>query len=398
MTWPQGVVDWSLAVGLLLALQATILALVNLRRLRRAAPLSPDALTPSISVCIPARNEEPNIEACVRSVLANEPAGASIEVVCYDDQSTDRTPAILAALAAEESRVRIARTHPLPDGWNGKQHACWRMAQEARGRWLLFTDADVRFAPDALARSVATAESSGVALLSTVPLQRLGSTAEALIIPLIHVLLLSYLPFGRMRSTLEPSASAGCGQFLLVRSDAYRATGGHAQFQQSMHDGIRMPRLLRSHGYRTDLFDGTDLVECRMYRGLRQTWRGFVKNAYEGLGSPVLLVVLTIMHLVGHLWPWLAIALGVIGVLALSPLGFVLAGATVVVSVVARLALAQRFGHPRWIAAAHPISIAMMTLIQWHSLLATLRGRREWKGRRATGAAASYYTPPHGVA
>lgn len=398
MSWPQGVVDWSLVVGLALALQAALLALVNLRRYRRAAALSPNAAAPSISVCIPARNEESNIEACVRSVLANQPSGASIDVVCYDDQSTDRTPEILARLAAEDPRVRIARTHPLPDGWNGKQHACWRMAQEARGQWLLFTDADVRFAPDALARSVATAETSGVALLSTVPLQRLGSTAESLIIPLIHVLLLSYLPFGRMRSTLEPAASAGCGQFLLVRADAYQATGGHAEFKQSMHDGIRMPRLLRSYGYRTDLFDGTDLVECRMYRGLRQTWRGFVKNAYEGLGSPVLLVALTIMHLIGHLWPWLAIALGAVGVLTLSPLGYLLAGATVVVSVVARLALAQRFEHPRWIAAAHPLSIALMTLIQWHSLLATLRGRREWKGRRATGSAASYYTPPHGVA
>jgi hypothetical protein len=392
MSWSERGLEWSLILGCVLALQAALLALINLRRYRRARPLAVETPLPSISVCVPARNEETNIEACVRSVLSNATTQLSVEVLCYDDQSNDRTPDILASLAAEDGRVRLVRTCPLPAGWNGKQHACWRMAHEAKGRWFLFTDADVRFAPDALGRSIATAEAAGVALLSTVPFQRLGTVGEALIIPLIHVLLLSYLPFGRMRSTLEPSASAGCGQFLLVRADAYRATGGHAQFPDSMHDGIRMPRLLRQHGFRTDLFDGTDLVECRMYRGLAQTWRGFVKNAYEGLGSPALLVALTIMHLLGHVWPWVILALAGLGLVSLSALGAAAAGAAIVFSLVARAALASRFGQPRWIAFAHPISIVLMTLIQWHSFAAMFAGRREWKGRKAGATTAATAT------
>jgi hypothetical protein len=187
-----------------------------------------------------------------------------------------------------------------------------------------------------------------------------------------------------MRRTLDPAASAGCGQFLLARADAYRATGGHATFPNSMHDGIRMPRLFRSHGFKTDLFDGTDLVACRMYAGLRASWRGFAKNAFEGLGSVTLLVMLTIMHGLGHVLPWavllaapVALVLGE-GVETLNVLIALLAVGSIFVS---RLAFARRFRQPLWIAAAHPIAVLLMTCVQWHSLFISLTGRREWKGR-----------------
>ncbi|MBL9120237.1 MAG: glycosyltransferase [Phycisphaerae bacterium] len=395
----MSLLEWSLALGLAFALQATALALVNLRRYRRA-DLTPRLAPTSISVCIPARNEESNVEACVASLLASGQGttgdGLAIEVLCYDDQSTDRTPEILARLVASDARVRVVRTVPLPARWNGKQHACWRLAQEARGEWLLFTDADVRFAPDALRRSVGTAQAMNVALLSTVPHQLVGSIGEALLVPMIHVFLLSYLPIRRMRSTLEPAASAGCGQFLLARADAYRATGGHAAFPESMHDGIRMPRHFRTGGFRTDLFDGTDLVACRMYRGLRSSWHGFTKNAFEGLGNVGLLVLLTVLHLTGHVWPWCVLAWWALsqalGWPALGSLAGGMAAAAVAVAILGRVALARRFRQPIWIALAHPVAVLLMTAVQWQSLLLSLRGRRQWKGRIAEGDTAGAAT------
>jgi glycosyltransferase involved in cell wall biosynthesis len=396
-TWGPTV---ALGFGAAFSLQAAILGIANLARYRSAATDARPAAPTSITVCIPARNEEANIEACVRSVLANaqrpdrlddrpddrpdasNPGRLSIEVLCYDDQSSDATPAILARLAAEDDRVRVAQTVPLPPGWNGKQHACWRLAGEARGTWLLFTDADVRFESDALRRSIAEAERLGVALLSTVPRQIVGSMAEALAVPMIHMLLLSYLPIGRMRTTADPAASAGCGQFLLASADAYRTTGGHSRFRDSMHDGIRMPRLFRAAGFRTDLFDGTDLVAVRMYRGLAQTWRGFAKNAFEGLGSVTLLVMLTLMHALGHVFPW-AFLLWSLATARPADAATGLAVVAVAAAIVERWMLATRFRQPRWIAFLHPVAIVMMTAIQWHSLWLALRGRRSWKGRTA---------------
>ena len=340
---------------------------------------------PMVSVCIPARNEEANIEACVRSVLAN--VDVAVEVLVYDDQSTDATPAILARLVAEDARVRVVPTQPLPQGWNGKQWGCERMGQAAHGQWVLFTDADVRFERDCVARTLARAESLGADLLSTVPRQVTSSWAEHAVIPLISFVLLSYLPMARMRATTSPAASGACGQFILARRDAWLASGGHAAFRASMHDGIKMPRAFRRAGFRTDLFDGTDLVQCRMYRGLGQVWRGFAKNAYEGLGSPVLLLFVTLLHGCAVLLPWLTLALGLAGV-AMAPWVPWVAALTIVAGFAQRIVLARRFAHAWASVALHPVGILMLTVIQWHSLWLHLTGRRAWKGRTA-GAPAS---------
>jgi hypothetical protein len=380
------------AIGAVTAAQAAVLAAVNLRRyrpMRVASEAGSEASRPLVSVCIPARNEEPNIEACVRSLLASR--GARLEVLCYDDQSSDRTPAILARLAAEDPRVRLPRTVPLPAGWNGKQHACQRLADAAHGDWLLFTDADVRFEPDCVASAVAEAESGSIDLLSTFPRQVTGSLGEALLVPLIHFLLLSYLPIGRMRSTLDPAASAGCGQFLLARAAAYRASGGHARFPDSMHDGIRMPRSFRAAGFRTDLLDGSRLVSCRMYRGFAATWRGFAKNAFEGLGSVGLLALITVLHLVGHVLPWAIVLGGLLG--QCSPAATALAGIAIVLAVAERALLSRRFAQGWTTVLLHPLGILTMTVLQWWSWALALTGRRSWKGRSGTACPIEPSTP-----
>jgi len=188
------------------------------------------------------------------------------------------------------------------------------------------------------------------------------------------------------------AASAACGQFILVSRPAYRASGGqegygHAGFKASMHDGVKFPRAVRKAGLRTDLFDGTDLVSCRMYRGFGQTWRGFAKNAYEGLGSPVLLVFVTVLHACAVLLPWLTLALWLMGVAMGTWVPWV-AAATVLAGFAQRVLLARRFAHGWLSVALHPVGIAMLTAIQWHSLWLHLTGRRAWKGRTA-GAPAS---------
>lgn len=390
--------DW-VSIVLWISLAISVLALVmtlwNLRVLGRA-PRSgaisgtPTSDGPLVSLCIPARNEAANLEACVRGVLACEGSlraamsdvahgGPVLEVLVYDDQSTDETPAILARLMQEDPRVRGVRVEALPDGWNGKQHACWRMAGDARGRWLGFTDADVRFSPEALASALRQAHRTDAALISGFPRQETGTLSEALIVPMIFFILFSYLPFVKMRRSNDPSASAGCGQFLLVRRDAYDAAGGHAAFKGSMHDGIKLPRNVRRAGFHSDLVDATDLLSCRMYRGWTQTWRGFAKNAYEGLGSVGLLVFLTVMHLVGHVLPWVAVV-----ALAWFDGPWEIAAAACGVQIVQRVVIAQRLRTSMVGAILHPIGVVLMTCIQWHSWRLHVTGRRSWRGRIAT--------------
>jgi hypothetical protein len=341
-----------------------------------------------ITVCVPARNEESNLEACVRSILAS--TQHDIEVLVYDDQSTDDTPNILARLIASDPRVRAAHVTPLPAGWNGKQHACWRMSEQARGNWLCFTDADVRFEPACLAEALAFAQAQKADMVSTFPRQITGSLAERLAVPMIFFILFSYLPMPRMRTTRDPAASAACGQFILVSRAAYDKAGGHQAFKNSMHDGVKMPREVRKASFHTDLFDGTHLLSVRMYRGLAQTWRGFAKNAFEGLGSVGLLMFITAVHLLAHVLPWVIVPWALLGKLAAAPLtaptdlAALFAVSCVAMAILQRFLLARRFEQGLTPVLLHPLGVLMMTAIQWHSLYLARTGQRAWRGRVAT--------------
>jgi glycosyltransferase involved in cell wall biosynthesis len=389
---------WLCGASLAAALQPLVLSVVNMRRYRSApilAEVAAETRALRVAVCIPARNEKANIEACVRSVLASREV--DVRAYVYDDESTDGTGEIVARLAAEDPRVVVVPRRPLPAGWNGKQHACFRMAEHGLGfdpdlEWFLFTDADVRLEPDAVARALGFALRSKSSLVSTVPREVTGTVGEMLLVPLIHFVLMSYLPIGRMRSTLDPAASAACGQFIMVSRAAYRAAGtgadyGHAGFKDSMHDGVKFPRAVRRAGLRTDLYDGTESVSCRMYRGFGETWRGFAKNAYEGLGSLGLLLFITVYHALGQVLPWIVLALAALAA-QWSP-GAALAAGAVFCALLGRALLAARFRQSWWNIPLHLPSILMLSAVQWRSLWLDRTGRRSWKGRGGTGAAAA---------
>ena len=200
------------------------------------------------------------------------------------------------------------RGQPLPAGWCGKQFACSLLARAARHPLLVFLDADVRLAPDGLARMAAFLEESKADLVSGIPLQETGTLVEKLVIPLNHFVLLGFLPLARMRRNRHPAYAAGCGQFFLARSNAYEAAGGHAAIRASLHDGITLPRAFRAAGFRTDLCDLTEIATCRMYRTAGDVWRGLAKNATEGLASPGLILPATAILLGGQVLPFVLLA------------------------------------------------------------------------------------------
>lgn len=336
-------------------------------RLYRPAP-QPIGLLPPVSILIPARNEERSIAAAIESAM--ETRGVNFEIVVLDDQSTDRTAEIVRQLSLRDERVRLVHSSPLPEGWCGKQHACYQLAQVATHDWLLFIDADVRIAPDAAARLATFASDHGTELLSGVPRQETGTVLERLVIPLIHFLLLGYLPLAAMRRMTHPALGAGCGQLFLARRTAYEAVGGHAAIRVSMHDGVTLPRAFRRAGFRTDLCDATDLAVCRMYRSAGELWRGLAKNAGEGLGSPRGIVPWTILLLGGQVAPF--------ALLPFEPLAAIAIAATYLV----RCHAAIRF-RQSWIGAMlHPIGVMILLAIQWTSLIQRVLGRPVgWKDR-----------------
>ena len=358
--------------------------LVNRRLYRPPQPADGvSQVLPPVSVLIPARDEEGSIGEAVESVRRQ--TGIDWELVVLDDDSSDATAAIVADIAAADDRIRLERSQPLPGGWCGKQYACWQLARLARHDRLLYLDADVRLEPHALARTVAMFErlSAGnprLGMLSGVPRQIVRSLPERLLIPLIHFVLLGFLPIWRMRRSAAPAYAAGCGQFLLCTRRAYERAGGHAAIQASMHDGLMLPQAFRRAGLATDLVDATPLARCRMYDRAAEVWPGFEKNAAEGLAHPLRFPFFAGVFVLGHLLPY-AVALASLA-MPVPPLWVAASIAAILANAVTRAAIARRYRQPWSVVAWHPVAIAMLLALQSTALAKHLLGRRtRWKGR-----------------
>jgi len=294
------------AMVVLACVLALIPALLFHRNLRLynpppPVPILPTDGMPAISVLIPARNEATSIRAAVEAALNSR--AVTLEVIVMDDDSVDATATIVRQLAAEDHRVRLEYAPPLPEGWCGKQPACATLARHASHSLLVFVYADVRLSPDGFARMAAFLRTSRADLISSVPHQETVTLGEKLLIPLIHFLLLGFLPLHRMRQSLHPIYGSGCGQLSMARRKAYMTSGGHAAIRTSLHDGITLPRAFRRAGFMTDLVEATDIAACRMYRSWPEVWSRLAKNAGEGLAAPATLVPATLLLLGGQVLP-----------------------------------------------------------------------------------------------
>lgn len=350
-----------------LAAVPAVLTVWNLALYRRSRPGTLASSRPAVSILIPARDEEEVIAEAIEAALGSR--DVDLEVLVLDDGSRDRTAEIVRRRAARDPRLRLLAGEGPPPGWGGKPHACQQLGRAARGSVLLFVDADVVLEPDAASRLADTLERGGADLLSGVPRQLTRGPVERLVVPLIHSVLLGYLPMALMRLSGHPAFAAGCGQLVAVRRTSWESMGGHAGVAASRHDGLALARQMRRHGFRTDLADATDLARCRMYRSARAVWTGFAKNATEGMASPTAILPWTLLLLGGQVLPYalLATAPGIAAA--------ILASGT-------RLVLALRFRLPASGVLLHPLGVLILLAIQWYALALSLAGRRPaWKGR-----------------
>ncbi|MDG2381341.1 MAG: glycosyltransferase family 2 protein [Pirellulaceae bacterium] len=366
------------------AMGSAILFVVNLVLFRKAGGkvVALDS-RPTVSVLIPARNEVDRISRTLDAVLAN--LDVELEVIVLDDHSDDGTDRAVIQIAAHDERVRLVQGKPLPAGWCGKQYACQQLATQASHEHLLFLDADVHLTPDAICRAVAQYQRVGVALLSGFPKQQVESLGEALLIPLMHIVLLTYLPFVLMRRTLMKGASAGCGQFFLTTKSAYERVGGHATVKASLHDGVQLPRQFRQARLKTDVFDASDIASCRMYHGWQQTWNGLEKNAYEGIANERLIVPFTVLMVLGYVAPTVVGLMGLFSSEAIPPMAMIGMAA----SYLPRVLAAFRFDRAWFSTCLFPLAIVLFLVLQWWALLNHYWGTQAtWRGRAYPAASA----------
>lgn len=322
---------------------------------------APGAPLRGVSALVPMRNEAENVEGCLAALLA---AGVD-EVVVYDDGSTDDT----AARVRRFPGVRLLRGEGPPAGWLGKPHACHRLAEAARHPHLLFVDADVRVAPDLLARLGPAM--AGADALSAMPAQAVGSPVEALVLPLLHVMATSWIPLALLPRLPFPSMAVANGQLWVVRRSAYDATGGFASVRDAVAEDLAFARQVVRTGLRLRFVDGERLATCRMYRDARGLVDGFSKNVFPAMGGRVgVLAVALAATWACLLWPWMSG--GLLGIGA---------------NLVQRAVLARRHGHRAWAVPLHPVAVLAFVAIALRSAWWAWTGTGRWRGRALRVAA-----------
>ncbi len=362
-----------LAFGLIIALGNSFF----IHRLRRRA--SQPGQGPFVSVLVPARNEALNIDACVRSLFAQDyPA---FEVIVLDDQSTDGTRSILEEIRKEHPQLKILNGQPLPFGWLGKHWACHQLDSAAQGELLLFTDADTWHEPYALGDSVAALLEQEADLLTAFPHEQVITWGEKLTVPILGFAMFSFVPVFLARWRIFSRLSITIGQFMLFRRSAFDAIGGYEAIRSHPVDDVTLGRRILSHGYKWLLVDGTHHIHCRMYRDFDAAVAGFTKNLFAFFDHHVLL------YLLAWLWigcvflePVLVILLGWLGIpLVYFPtsLAWIAVGESIVLFVIA-------YYHsriPLYLVWLYPVSMILFVTLALRSLYFALQGRHDWKDR-----------------
>ncbi len=240
-------------------------------------PVPPPEATMELSVIIPARNEEASIGECLDSLVCQSDSifalGRDWEILVVDDGSSDRT----GEIARSKAGVTVLSAAALEAGWTGKANAIWTAQKVARGRWLLFTDADTAHEPGNLRRALHEAQKYKAGLLSYSPRQLISGFAQAAVMPLIFCELALAYPPGKVSDPAEKLAAAN-GQFMLFSREAYGRIGGHAAVAREILEDVELARMVKKRGLGLRFRYAPDALSTRMYRTAGQMVEGWTKN------------------------------------------------------------------------------------------------------------------------
>ena len=334
--------------------------------------------SPRVSVCVPARNEERDLEACLVSLLNQD--YPDFEVIVVDDNSTDRTPEIMESLKERYPSLIPVRGAELPPDWYGKPFALHQAVENSRGDLLLFTDADPVFRSYALTTAVEEMQNHSLDMLTLLPGAEFGSFWERAVQPLIFAFIAALARFGKVNDP-ESEAAMGIGAFLMIRREVYDRVGGHASLKQVILEDIGMGRLLKQAGARIRIANGREIYSIRMYHSLKEIWTGWRKNIFLAMKRSVAKTFYYIFWVLGFvLTPWLVAGVHFWMGSALGWQAMALAGLALVLVTQATLCyelkLQQRY------ALLFPLGALVMAAIMINSMLhMLLRGHAEWRGR-----------------
>lgn len=321
-----------------------------------------------VSILIPARDEEDNILKLLNS-LQNQDY-RNIEVIVLDDQSTDNTYKLCEEFSENNSRFKVLKGADLEEGWIGKNFACFQLAHAAKGKYLLFLDADEEVKDGLINNSVHRIKQGKLALLSLFTNQRMVSWGEKVVVPLMHFFLLNSIPLRLVRLSDNTAFSAASGQFMLFDAAVYSAYQWHAQVKDKIVEDIEIMKLVKAYRYSGEALLANGFIKCRMYKSFTEAVNGFSKNLLAGFGNNIAgLICYLLLVIVGPIF--IAVYLNY------SLLFF-----AITLIVLSRVMISFASGQNVLLnIILHPLQMLAFTLISIISIQKHLTKKISWKGR-----------------
>jgi chlorobactene glucosyltransferase len=334
---------------------------------------------PLISILIPARNEESNINKLLVSLTKQD--YKNLEILVLDDNSIDFTAAIVKRMALKDPRIKFIDGAKLEEGWLGKSWACHQLAYQASGQYFIFTDADTLHFPDTVSNALAALVQNNLDGLSAYPKQIMVTFAERMLVSFIGMGLFTMLPLVLVKKTKGKFFSSGIGQFFMFKKEAYFKSGGHESVKAEILEDVHLSKRIKAAGFSYMIFDGSSNIFCRMYKGFRETVSGFSKFIfaafdYNGFMETIAISFYSILFLV----PFILLPISFI--FELSKIMVILAISQVLLIFTIKIIISIRFKERILDIFLTPVSLCFIIAIALNSYVqARFKKGVYWKGR-----------------
>ncbi|HBT85567.1 MAG TPA: glycosyl transferase [Porphyromonadaceae bacterium] len=350
------------------ALLQLIAALSNFLFKERLPSVDASEVLHSLSVLIPARDEEKNIGQLL-SDLVKIPDHIS-EIIVYDDQSADNTASVVKEFAARDGRIKLISGKELPDDWYGKNHACYQLSQETESDYILFLDADVRISGEVVGHAVKYMEKRRCSMMSIFPTQEMKSFGEKITVPNMQIILVTLLSLPLVRLSGFPSLAAANGQFMMFRHDTYKELDPHSKFRKSRAEDIEISRYMKRQRKKVSCLTGIKGVRCRMYHSAKDAVDGFSRNVTFFFGNSMIAAILY----------WLVTTLGFIVFLAdgRTEALWIWLSTTILTRIFASVTAAMKVSDNLLLWVPQQVMLGKFIV---HSFLNSIKKSFSWKGR-----------------
>lgn len=322
-----------------------------------------------VSVLIPARDEEKNILTLLQSI--DQQDYQNIEVIVLDDHSSDETYNLCTAFAQKHPLFKIIKGKPLPNGWLGKNYACYQLAQQAKGKYLLFLDADEEVENGLINSSVYRTKVHRLALLSLFTNQVMVTLGEKLVVPLMHYMLLNLLPLRLIFLSKNPAFAAASGQFMFFEAGKYHQYQWHEKVKDQVVEDVEIMKQVKQNQLKGEGLLANGMIRCRMYNGYQDAIHGFSKNFLAPFNYSVVTFLLYLVFLIGG--PVL------VGLTLNLQLFLMMLSLIVLTRIMISLSSGQNAVYN---VLLHPLQMISLMVVAYMSITKYLTKTTTWKGRK----------------